>query len=180
MPWAFRRVMCVLVVGCGAALMPFEPRHEPDPRPTTVIVVRHAEKAEGSSDPVLSDLGRARADRLSRALRDARVGVVYVSDRRRTKETAQLAVRGWIKPPVAVKEYPATTPVSGLADMIRAEAPGTTILCVTHSNLMATLLKELGGWEVAPVTESEYEHIYIARIGGEETPTLIRTGYPPP
>src|SRR3990172_10984027 len=58
--------------------------------PTTVVVVRHAEKAAvPGDDPPLSEAGHARARALRAALADASVTAVVVSPRIRTHETAR-------------------------------------------------------------------------------------------
>ena len=57
-------------------------------QPPTVVVVRHAEKADASRDPSLSEAGRARALALDSALADARVTAVIVTPYRRNAETA--------------------------------------------------------------------------------------------
>ena len=63
---------------------------------TTVVLVRHAEKAppESGPDPVLSAEGQERALRLARLLGEADVAAVYASDTRRAQLTASpLAAR---------------------------------------------------------------------------------------
>ncbi|HEU4586172.1 MAG TPA: histidine phosphatase family protein, partial [Gemmatimonadaceae bacterium] len=56
---------------------------------TTVIVVRHGEKATGQGDdPHLSDAGNARAHSLAHALEHAGVSAVITTQWKRTAETA--------------------------------------------------------------------------------------------
>jgi len=43
---------------------------------STVVVVRHAEKADQSADPWLSDAGKRRAERLADMLRDTGVTAI--------------------------------------------------------------------------------------------------------
>ena len=55
----------------------------------TVILVRHAEKAEGDgSDPTLSEAGRQRATMLMLAVANARPRYIITTPLRRTGETA--------------------------------------------------------------------------------------------
>ena len=61
-----------------------------------IFVVRHAERADAGSpaakmmgaDPSLSEMGKARADRLAAILRVAQVGHIFTTELRRTRETA--------------------------------------------------------------------------------------------
>src|SRR4029450_1360137 len=54
-----------------------------------VVIVRHAEKADApNGDVALSDRGRARAEVLAAALRDARVDTIVTTELRRSRETA--------------------------------------------------------------------------------------------
>src|SRR5688500_9156051 len=68
----------------------------------TVFLVRHAEKAaEPREDPPLTDVGRARADALARALGDSGVKAIYTSQYVRTRATAEpLAARLGLTPVV--------------------------------------------------------------------------------
>jgi len=56
---------------------------------STIFIVRHAEKAgDGGNDPDLSDLGRARAETLANMLKDAGISAIYVTEFKRTQQTA--------------------------------------------------------------------------------------------
>ena len=66
---------------------------------TTVFMVRHAQKASGSADPGLSPAGLKRADCLANTLKDAGIKNIYVTEAKRTQQTADpLAKRLKIKP----------------------------------------------------------------------------------
>ena len=62
----------------------------------TVFLVRHAERADTSpgvsptmaADPDLSEAGRARAESLASALKDARITAIYTTEFKRTQQTA--------------------------------------------------------------------------------------------
>ncbi len=54
-----------------------------------IFLVRHAEKAStGGNDPDLSLAGQKRADALARILRDSQITAVFVTEFKRTQETA--------------------------------------------------------------------------------------------
>ncbi len=80
-------------LGCTAGTRQ-EPRaegggdREATPLDATVILVRHAEKAEdGTGDPPLSDAGTARAEALARMLGAAGVTALVHTELRRTRDT---------------------------------------------------------------------------------------------
>ena len=54
-----------------------------------VFVVRHAEKTTGGgNDPELSSAGHERADALARILKDSQITAIFVTEFKRTQETA--------------------------------------------------------------------------------------------
>src|SRR5438045_2861151 len=58
-------------------------------QPSTVILVRHAERASQTDpDPVLSEAGSQRARDLAAALADAHVGTIITTQLQRTRLTA--------------------------------------------------------------------------------------------
>src|SRR5487761_2345213 len=66
----------------------------------TIIVVRHAERNSGMSpDVLLNALGEQRAQQLADMLQDARIQRIYVTEVKRTQQTAEpLAARLHLKP----------------------------------------------------------------------------------
>jgi 2,3-bisphosphoglycerate-dependent phosphoglycerate mutase len=87
-------------------------RFSPPPGATDLILVRHGESAparldapfplvEGRSDPPLDPRGRAEAELVADRLHDEEVAVIYISNLRRTAETADpLATRLGLQPKV--------------------------------------------------------------------------------
>lgn len=145
----------------------------------TIVLVRHAEKLDSSDDTELSAAGRERAKRLLQALRDAGVDTVYVSDRRRTQQTAGEVIAGLALGSDRQRKYPATDSPAKLARAIRDDQSGRVILVVAHSNTLPGLLKELGGWTEPALTEQEFDNIYVVSMQEGATPQLIRAGYAP-
>src|SRR5688572_1962979 len=95
---------------------------------TTVILVRHGEKAaEPAADPPLTDAGRARAQALLDAVKNAGVSIVYSTPTLRTMQTAEPLAK-------ALGIEVTSTPTTGgaqayaqrVADLIKAEARGKT------------------------------------------------------
>ena len=60
-----------------------------------IFIVRHAEKtSSGGKDPELSVEGQKRADALANILKDSQVAAVFVTEFKRTQETAAPTARG--------------------------------------------------------------------------------------
>ncbi|HEX6558594.1 MAG TPA: histidine phosphatase family protein, partial [Longimicrobiales bacterium] len=121
-----RRVSARLLVGALLLLLVAGSGYA-QARPATVILVRHAEKAaEPSADPPLTALGRARADALLDAVRDAGVGVIYSTPLRRNMETARLVANALQVPIIEtpIESGKAEAHALDLARRIRAAGGG--------------------------------------------------------
>ena len=136
---------------------------------TTVIFVRHAEKAvEPANDPGLSPAGQRRVAELTRQLMDADViagiDAVYSTPFRRTEETAR---------PIAETE--------AIMEYIVKEHKGKIILVVGHSNTLPALIGNMGASKrVPPIAEDEYDNIYIVSIPWFGKTKTIRLRYGEP
>jgi broad specificity phosphatase PhoE len=149
---------------------------------TTIIFVRHAEKAaEPADDPGLSDAGRRRVAELTRQLVDADVvagiDAVYATPFRRTQETAQPIADALDLP---INTYDAADTEAVLGTVLRNHK-GKIILVVGHSNTVPVLIANLGASKkVPPIHESEYDNIYIISIPwfGKTKTIRLRFGEP--
>ena len=149
---------------------------------TTIIFVRHAEKAATPpDDPGLSPVGERRAAELARQLVDADViqGVdaIYSTPFRRTKRTAQ-AVADALDLPVYTYDVADTEPI---LESILEKHKGKIILVVAHSNTLPVLIANLGASKrVPPIAEDEYDNIYIISIPwfGKTKTIRLRYGQP--
>ncbi len=128
-----------------------------------IFLVRHAERATISgrvpSDTGLSEAGRARAESLARALRDAQITAIYTSEYKRTQETAAplaklLGLRSEIVPADDLK---------GLVAKLKAQ-PGNALV-VGHSNTLPQILNALGISTRVAVPESDYDNLFLIELG---------------
>ena len=149
---------------------------------TTIIFVRHAEKAlTPPDDPGLSEAGQRRVAELTRQLRDADVvagiDAIYSTPFRRTQETAQ---------PIAdALDLPINTydpmDTEAVLERILKEHKGKIILVVGHSNTVPVLIANLGASKkVPPIQEDEYDNIYIVSIPWFGKTKTIRLRYGEP
>jgi broad specificity phosphatase PhoE len=149
---------------------------------TTIIFVRHAEKAaEPEPDPGLSEAGQRRVAELTRQLVDADVvaGVdaVYATPYRRSQETAGPIVDALDLP---INTYDASDTKKVLKTILK-EHKGKIILVVGHSNTVPILIRKLGASKkVPPIHEDEYDNIYIISIPWFGKTKTIRLRYGEP
>lgn len=149
---------------------------------TTVIFVRHAEKAaEPADDPGLSEAGQQRAAELARQLVDADVvaGVdaIYATSYRRTEETAQPIATALSLP---IMSYDASNTETIMDEIVRKHK-GQIILVVGHSNTIPALIGNMGASKKVPeIAEDEYDNIYIVSIPwfGKTKTIRLRYGMP--
>lgn len=125
---------------------------------TIALVVRHAEKATGTSDPPLTEAGRARAGALAEIAADLGVRAIYSTSFRRTLETAG-PTSDRLGVPIDTRFGPADS--AGLAAYVRESHGGETVLIVGHSNTVPAIVEALGGGEMAPIPETEYGTLYV-------------------
>lgn len=131
---------------------------------TTVIVVRHAEKAAmPADDPPLTVAGEARARDLWDAVKDAGVGAVITTQFARTKSTAQPTAAA-LALPTEVVNAAGATPAQDVAAAVRKHA-GHTVLVVGHSNTVPAIVEALGAKRPAAICDAEYDNLYIVTIG---------------
>jgi phosphohistidine phosphatase SixA len=142
---------------------------------TTVFIVRHAERADhvagaaAETDPALSDAGRARAESLAAMLKDAGVRSIFVTQYKRTQQTAAPLARALGITPVEV----GSRELEPLAGRIRAAAG--SVLVVGHSNSVPNLLNTLGFDAVIEIADDEYDNLFVVTLG--EKPTVVRLRY---
>jgi len=149
---------------------------------TTVIFVRHAEKAAlPADDPELSEAGRARAAELARQLVDADVvagiNAIYSTPYRRTEQTAQ-PVADALQIPITA--YDAANTETVMDGIVRAHK-GKIVLVVGHSNTVPELIGNMGASKKVPeIAENEYDNIYIVTIPwfGKTKTIRLRYGQP--
>jgi broad specificity phosphatase PhoE len=155
---------------------------------TTVVLVRHAERAQaapGDPDPPLSAAGEARARALAEVLADAGVEALVVSERQRTRLTAApLAEARGLEPEVVPIRDGAEANAAAVAELIRARHAGRTVLVVAHSHTVPAILAALGGPGMIALCDWEYDDLLVvsfaASAASGEPPRTIRARYGAP
>lgn len=145
-------------------------------QPTTVIIVRHAEKAAApAADPPLTSVGEARARALLEAVRDAHVTAVITTQFLRTKATAAPTATALGVTPEIVPTTGATH-VQDVAAAIRRHA-GETVLVVGHSNTVTEIAAALGAKKPPAPCDSEYDNLYVVTIRADNTAGVVHSRF---
>ena len=134
---------------------------------TTIFLVRHAEKASNADDSPLSPAGLKRADCLAGMLKDAAIKEIFVTDARRTQQTAEPLAK-------QLNIAPKILPANDEANLVRnvLYAAGNSLV-VGHSNTLPIVVARLHAGQIAPIGENDYDKLYeITAVDGAATPTV--------
>jgi 2,3-bisphosphoglycerate-dependent phosphoglycerate mutase len=128
---------------------------------TTLILVRHAEKAnDGTDNPPLTAKGEARAEQLASLLGETGVEVIYSTPYTRNRETVKPLARKLNK---EVREYNSGTNFVEQIDTFISQHAGKTIVVCGHSNTVPGLLNALVGEErYSNLKTDDYDNVYVA------------------
>lgn len=147
----------------------------------TVILVRHAEKADQSADPVLSEAGQARAQALAAALAEAHPGQVFTSPLQRTRLTAGPTAEAHGVTAEAISlDGGGDAHVARVAARVRALPADSTVLVVGHSNTIPAIARALGFAEAADMPECEFDRMTVLDLHGGDHTTAIVSRYGAP
>lgn len=150
----------------------------PQPGSTTVLIVRHAEKASDAEDSPLTEDGVKRSQALVRVAEDAGVSAIYSSQFKRNRETAKpLSDRLGL----SVTELPVNLQNPGdygkrLAQDILEKHVGQTVLVIGHGNTIAATIEGLTG-RPAPLGDIQYGDLFIVTVPPSGAAKLIRGQY---
>jgi len=143
----------------------------------TIFLVRHAERADTvpgttasmGADPSLSETGQARASSLAGTLKDAGIAAIFVTEFKRTQETAApLAKALGIAPTrIAAKDTSAL--------VARLKQTTGNALVVGHSNTVPDIVKTLGVSTPIAIADDDYDNLLLVIPGPPAR--LIRLHY---
>jgi broad specificity phosphatase PhoE len=136
-----------------------------------IVVVRHGEKAStGGNDPELSVAGQKRADALARVLKDSQITAVFVTEFKRTQQTAAPTAR-------AAHLSPTVLPAGDIPGLVaKLRALNGNALVVGHGNTIPDLMKALGITTPVTIPEDDYTEIFLVSLS--DPPQLLRLHYP--
>src|SRR5690606_3802793 len=141
---------------------------------TTVILVRHAEKADdGTKDPDLSEQGRARADAFASLFGETEITAIYSTDYKRTRNTVSPLAT---KKGLTIRSYPPLD-AAAIKRMTEEHAGGTLVVC-GHSNTIPAIANQLVGMSAfRDFDESDYGNILVVTLAKGLGPRVLRLRY---
>jgi len=143
---------------------------------TTVILVRHAEKAAPSGDVKLSVHGTLRAEELARVLADARISAIFTTELIRTGATAAPLAAALNITPTVIHTGP--TYAANVVANILANQAGKTVLVVGHTDTTVAVLNAL---HVTPpptaIPETQFDNLFICTLVSGQAPVLTTLRY---
>jgi len=144
---------------------------------STVFLIRHAERADTKpgvapkpgADPDLSAAGHARAAYLTTLLKDANVSAIFVTEFKRTLQTAAPLAK-------ALGLTPKSVPAAKTADLVKELTSSKgSVLVVGHTTTVSDILKGLGIANTITIGEDEFDNLFIVTTG--VSPAMIRLHY---
>jgi len=134
---------------------------------TTFYLVRHAEKANRTSDTPLSAAGHARAEALRDTLVSKNIEQIFVTNYLRTQQTAApLATHLSITPTETFANQ-----TSQLVQQLRA-INGKNVLVVGHSNTIPVIIDSLmRSPQNVRITETDFDNLFKVKIKKSDNTT---------
>lgn len=142
----------------------------------TIILVRHADRSSAmSADAPLSPAGEERAAQLALVLKDSGIRRIFVTELRRTRQTAQpIAIRLHLQPVIIPQQD-----TNALVTELRKLAPEETVLVVGHANTVPLIVDRLGAGPASPMADSEYDRLTVLFLdAGKARAVTLRYGKP--
>ena len=134
---------------------------------TTVILLRHADRAPFATD--LNEKGIARAEALPAAVADLDIDVIYSPDKKRNLDT--------VKPLIAQRGIKLRViEISNVAERLIMENPGKTVMWVGNTDNLQSIYGQLGGKDRQP---DKYGEIAIMQIYEDGPPKIMKRTFGP-
>lgn len=164
-------IMALCLIVLAGISMPAQALAGEEAALTTLILVRHAEKAaDGTLDPPLTQEGEARAAELAYLLGHMKLDAVYATPFKRTQDT--------VLPTASAKRLEVASyraDQDDFLDMVLRDHQGGTVLICGHSNTVPALANELlGREEYEQLVDSVYDNLFIVSVPASGPARVLR------
>jgi broad specificity phosphatase PhoE len=141
--------------------------------PTTLLIVRHADRA-GTRDE-LDPAGVLRAKDLVRVVERAGISAIYHSNTARARDTAAPLALALGLAPIERN----ATDVAGLVEAVLEDHRGQRVFVVGHSNTVPQIIGAVGGPALPDLEHEEYDELFVLTRCGCWRPAteLVRLQY---
>ena len=135
---------------------------------TQYYFIRHAEKADSSKNPDLSEKGLERAQEWKALFSDINFDAIYSTDFNRTLQTIQPIVAGNNQ---LLKIY---NPKMIDVELFKKETQGKTILIVGHSNTVPNMVNQIiKENKYVDIAENQFGNLYIITLFENQTQSQL-------
>ena len=135
---------------------------------TQYYFIRHAEKADSSKNPNLSEKGLERAQEWKALFSEINFDAVYSTDFNRTLQTIQPIVAGNNQ---LLKIY---NPKMIDVELFKKETHGKTILIVGHSNTVPNMVNQIiKENKYVDIAENQFGNLYIITLFENQTQSQL-------
>jgi broad specificity phosphatase PhoE len=177
---SFMRSPAIVIVTAVSALVmsSFTPRQPVAGEPTTLLIVRHADR-DGDKD-ALTEAGAVRARELARAASKAGVAAIFCTKTERTRKTAAPVAASLGLAPVELDPQD----VAGLVKQVFEGHRGKIVLVVGHSNTIPKIVAAAGGPRIPDLAETDFDDLLVLTVGPGAQPSvglvILQYGAPTP
>lgn len=139
----------------------------------TFVVVRHAEKADSSADPDLSEAGMDRARKLAETLQYTKVDGLFSTPYKRTRQTLGMLAE---KQGLPISDYDPRRP-NVLLDSLKSQS-GKVFAIAGHSNTAPHIVNYLiGENRYKDLEDQVYDHLWIVHLFADGSTKTILLHY---
>lgn len=139
---------------------------------SVIFLVRHAERGPDSGDAaLLNAAGEQRAKCLAQTLRDSHIAKIYVTDVKRTQQTAE---------PLAQELHlqPKVVPKSNMRELLRDVRADTkeNVLIVGHADTLPAIIQRLGAGNLGS-KDMDYDRMMVVPVVNGKAMPLVSIHY---
>jgi 2,3-bisphosphoglycerate-dependent phosphoglycerate mutase len=134
-----------------------------------IFLVRHAETASAGADAGLSAAGKKRAECLAKTLKEAGIKQIFVTDSKRTQQTAAPLARALNLTPTIV----ASTDPNTLIRDVLFSANGNTLV-VGQTDTLPFVIARMRAGTIPPIAANEYDRLFVTTVAeGSATHAIV-------
>jgi broad specificity phosphatase PhoE len=126
-----------------------------------------------SADALLTPAGEQRAKLLALLLKDAGVQRIYVTEVRRTQQTAQPVAERLHLTPIVIPQ----SDTDALIGQLQKLGEDETVLVVGHANTVPLIVERLGAGPAPAMADSEYDRLTVLVTSAHGKPHAVTLRY---